>query len=137
MATPVNRRSFFGGMMAHAIGTPAVVTGDPIWCAIDQHAKAYAALDRALGRQEELEREWLARSPDRDEAELVGDPRWVVLQLELDALDEAEARAAKTLIRNEPSTAVGMAALARHVITFRHRGYRWPAEVMCKSWYGR
>jgi hypothetical protein len=48
-----------------------VVTEDPIWGAIDGAAEAYVALDQALGRQEELEREWLARSPDRDEVDLV------------------------------------------------------------------
>jgi hypothetical protein len=78
-------------MVGHALGASAAVSGDPIWGAIDWHARAYAALDEALSRQEELERQWLARSADRDEAELVGDPRWVALQFELDALDEAEA----------------------------------------------
>jgi hypothetical protein len=121
MATSVNRRSFFGGMMAHAVGTPILDSVDPVVAAIDQHSNAYAALDGALGRQEELERQWLARSADRDEAELVGDPRWVALQLEVDALDQAEARAATAVIRTAPSTAVGMAALTLHVVTFRDR----------------
>jgi hypothetical protein len=121
MATPFNRRSFFGGMVGHALGASAVVSGEPIWGAIDGHARAYAALDEALSRQEELEREWLARSADRDEAELVGDPRWVVPQLELDVLDEAEAWAATELAQTEPSTAAGAVAMARHVASFRAR----------------
>jgi hypothetical protein len=129
MATSVNRRSLFLGMVAQALGGSAVVSVAPVWVAIEHHARAYAGLDGALGRQEELERQWLARSGDRDEAELVGDPRWVALQLELDALDQAEARAATVLIRTDPSTAAGSAALTRHVVAFRDRGYRWPAEM--------
>jgi len=129
MVPSINRRSLFRGVMAHALGMSAVVAGDPIWGTIDRHARAYAALDEALGRQDELEREWLARSADRDEAELVGDPRWVALQLELNALDDAEARAATALIRTKPSTAAGVVALPRHVASFRDRGYQWPAEV--------
>jgi hypothetical protein len=49
-------------MVAHALGTPAVVSGDPIWAAVDEHARAYAALDEALARQEVLEKQWLACS---------------------------------------------------------------------------
>jgi hypothetical protein len=67
----VNRRSFFDGMVAQALGPSAVISSDPLWAAIDRHNGAYAVLDQALGRQEELETQWLTRSADRDEAELV------------------------------------------------------------------
>lgn len=60
----------------------------------------------------------LARSADPDEAELMGDPRWVVLQRELDAFDKEKARAVAALIRAEPSTAAGAATLTRHVVSF-------------------
>lgn len=125
-----NRRLFLKGTAAHALGASALASEDPAFAAVDDHANAYAALDAALARQEGLERAWLARSTDRDDCELTSNPRWVVLQLELDVLDVVERLAATALIRTELSGAAGAVALTRHVVSFRDRGYQWPGDVM-------
>lgn len=83
-------------MAAYALGATALASQDPLFAAIEEHAKAYAALD--------------------------DDPSWVALQLELDALDGAESRAVAALIWAEPSTAAGAVALTRHVILFSPTG---------------
>ena len=80
MAPPVNRRSFFGGIVAQALGASIVVTEDPIWGAIDGAAEAYVALDQALGRQEELEREVAGALARLRRGRSSRDPRWVALQ---------------------------------------------------------
>lgn len=59
-------------MAAHTLGAASLVSEDPISSPSTVTLKPYAALDEALGRQEELERQWLARSVDPDEAELMG-----------------------------------------------------------------
>ncbi|WP_157787867.1 hypothetical protein [Bradyrhizobium elkanii] len=48
---------FFNGMAAHALGAASLASEDPIFVAVDDHIKAYIALDEAPGRQEELERQ--------------------------------------------------------------------------------
>jgi hypothetical protein len=62
---PVDRRSLLAGALSGAIGAAMPVAAgagvDPTLAAIDAHAEAYAELDRALGRQEELEGALLQR----------------------------------------------------------------------------
>jgi hypothetical protein len=100
---------------------------DPALAAIYAHARAYAELDRALGRQEELERALLQRFGRFDEAAFHGDPSWIALQAELDSLHQAETRAALSLIRGEPSTPAGETARRRYVAARARRGYQWSA----------
>jgi hypothetical protein len=113
-----------------AIGTVLLEAedgADPIPAAIDAHARAYAELDRALGRQEVLERSLLLRFGGFDEGAFDGDPSWIALQAELESLHEAETRAALSLIRGEPSTPAGETARRRYVAALARRGYQWSA----------
>jgi hypothetical protein len=110
-----------GAALPDAAGTEV----DPTLAAIDAHARAYAELDRALGRQEILERALLQRFGGFDEAAFEGDPSWVALQAELDTLHEAETRAALSLLRVQPSTPAGEAARRRYVATLASVGYQW------------
>ena len=103
---PIDRRSLLTVALNGAIGTiPPKTEGraDPALAAIDAHSRAYAELDRTLGRQEVLEGALLQRFGGFDEAEFDSDPNWIALQAELDSLHEAETRAALYLIRVEPS----------------------------------
>jgi len=119
----LDRRSLFASLIGGAIGLGVfAVPEDPVLGAIDAHAKAYAELDHALDRQEELERPILDRSVTYDEAGLLDDPRWVDLHAELDALHEAETLAASFFLSIEPSTATGRNARARHVAELTNRG---------------
>jgi hypothetical protein len=131
----VDRRSLFVGLIGGAVGAAGLaVPEDPVWGAIEAHAKACAELDRALDRQEELEAPILANPAACDEAELLDDPRWIGLQAELDSLHEAEARAAVALVRSAPSTAAGAAARTRYVTALASRGYQW-ADAMLSFYH--
>jgi hypothetical protein len=82
---PIDRRSLLTVALSGAIGTVLLEAedgADPIPAAIDAHARAYAELDRALARQEVLERALLQRFGGFDEAEFDGDPSWIALQAE-------------------------------------------------------
>jgi hypothetical protein len=124
-----NRRSLFrvlvGGTIGAALPDAAITQVDPTLAAIDAHARAYGELDRALGRQEELERALLERFGGFDEAAFDGDPSWIALQAELDSLHQAETRAALSLIRGEPSTPAGVTARRRYVAALASVGYQW------------
>jgi hypothetical protein len=123
------RRSLFRALVGGAIGTmPKSGAGaDPTLAAIEAHTKAYAELDRALDRQEQLERSLLRRFGGFDEAAFDGNPSWIFLQAELDSLHEAETRAALSLIRVEPSTLAGEVARKRYVDALARAGYQWSA----------
>jgi hypothetical protein len=137
VARPVDRRSLLTGVLSGAIGAAlpdAGVTGvDPTLAAIDAHAKAYAELDRALGRQEELEGALLQRFGGFDEAAFDGDPSWIALQAELDSLHEAETRAALSLLRAEPSTPAGETARRRYVAALASVGTSGPLSQRDKG----
>jgi hypothetical protein len=125
---PVDRRSLLTAVLSVAIGTVLLEAeggADPTLGAIDAHSKAYAELDRALGRQEELEATLSQRFGGFDEAELDRDSNWISLQAELDSLHEAETRAALSLIRVEPSTLAGEVTRRRYVATLALLGYQW------------
>jgi hypothetical protein len=125
---PIDRRSLLTVALSGAIGTVLLEAedgADPIPAAIDAHARAYAELDRALARQEVLERALLQRFGGFDEAEFDGDPSWIALQAELDSLHEAETRAALSLIRGELSTPAGRSARKRYVAELARQGYQW------------
>jgi hypothetical protein len=127
---PIDRRSLLTVALGGAIGTVLLEAedgADPIPAAIDAHARAYAELDRALGRQEVLERSLLLRFGGFDEGAFDGDPSWIALQAELESLHEAETRAALSLIRGEPSTPAGETARRRYVAALARRGYQWSA----------
>jgi hypothetical protein len=113
-----------------AVGTSGLMDPeDPVWAAIDSHAEAYTDLDRALDRQEELERPILASLGAYDEAELLDDPRWISFRSELHTLHEAEARAAASLIRCVPSTASGATARTQYIADLAGRGYQWADAI--------
>jgi hypothetical protein len=124
-----NRRSLFlafaGGVVGIVLPDAAVTRVDQIPAAIDAHARAYAELDRALGRQEVLERTLLLRFGGFDDAAFDGDPSWIALQTELDSLHEAETRAALSLLGVEPSTPAGEVARKRYVAALARVGYQW------------
>lgn len=128
----VDRRSLLIAALGGAVGVvrPEAEGGpDPVMAAVDVHARAYAELDRALGRQEVLEGALLQRFGGFDEAEFDGDPSWISLQAELDLLHEAETEAALSLIRVEPSTLTGETARRRYVAALASVGYQWSSDV--------
>jgi hypothetical protein len=126
-----NRRSLFQALVGGAVDTvlpdAAVTQADPTLAAIEAHSRAYAELDRALSRQEELEGALSQRFGGFDEAAFDGDPSWIALRAELDTLHEAETRAALSLLRVEPSTPAGASARRRYVAELARRGYQWSA----------
>jgi hypothetical protein len=126
---PVDRRSLLAGALSGAIGVvrPKAASAEfsLTMAAIGAHARAYTELDRALGRQEELERALLQRFGGFEEAAFDGDPSWAALQLELDSLHEAETHAAQCLVRGEPSTPAGETERRRYVAALALLGYQW------------
>ena len=130
-ASPVDRRSLLIVALSGAVGIvrpEAASTGlDPTMAAIDARARAYAELDRALGRQEVLEGALSQRFGGFDDDAFDCDPSWIALQEELDSLHEAETRAALYLIRVEPSTSAGGTARKRYVAALARAGYQWSA----------
>ena len=107
---------------------------DPIFAVIERHKRAYAALDKHLSYQGDLEGELpkekrRSRCDYRDGLMIVetDDPRWIAAERHCATLYAAEDDAMIGLVRESATTLKGAAALMRYVVDQEEKGSEWPA----------
>ena len=120
---------------AIASSAGAVAATDPIFKAIEDHKRAFAAFGAAIDAQAELH-DLLPKHLRQSHITLwdesivaTDDTRWIAADREVLRLMRADTDAMVNLINVKPTTVAGAMALIRHVAAFEAKRTEWPEDL--------